>query len=72
MKVIEAKIIEIAREQKPLFLFDDVFSELDGARRIALTKILNSYQTIITTTDADVVIDHFIKNSHIIPLVKGI
>jgi DNA replication and repair protein RecF len=68
LKMIEAKAIENVRLQKPLLLFDDVFSELDGARRLALTKILNGYQTIITTTDADVVVQHFTESNNIIPL----
>jgi recombinational DNA repair ATPase RecF len=48
-------------------LLDDVFSELDGARRRALTKHLQHYQTFITTTDADIVVKHF-TNSTIIPV----
>jgi DNA replication and repair protein RecF len=70
LKVIETQVIEEARGQKPLLLFDDVFSELDGARRLALTKILGGYQTIITTTDADVVVQHFMDSNNIIPLEK--
>lgn len=70
LKMIETQIIETSRLTKPLLLFDDVFSELDGARRLALTNILNSYQTIITTTDADVVVNHFMENNNIIPLRK--
>lgn len=68
LKMIEAKVIEQQRNTRPLLLFDDVFSELDGARRLALTKLLNNYQAFITTTDADVVIQHFTENTHIIPL----
>lgn len=67
LKVIETKVIEAIREQKPILLFDDVFSELDGARRLALTTILNGYQAFITTTDADIVIQHFTQTANIIP-----
>jgi len=67
MKVVEAKLIEEIRNQKPLLLFDDVFSELDRARRLALTKLLNNYQTFITTTDADVVVRYFTESALIIP-----
>jgi recombinational DNA repair ATPase RecF len=45
---------------------DDVFSELDGRRRHALTEFLKNYQTFITTTDADMVVAHFTQ-SNIIP-----
>lgn len=68
LKIIELQLIEEARESKPLLLLDDVFSELDGKRRKALTEVISGYQTFITTTDADVVVQHFMENCHIIPL----
>ena len=40
----------------PLFLLDDVFSELDSQRRSRLVHHLGGYQTVITTTDADAVL----------------
>lgn len=68
LKVIELQLIEAVRDQTPLLLLDDVFSELDGKRRHALTSHLQSYQTFITTTDADIVQKHFTDSSTIIPL----
>lgn len=68
LKIMELQFIERAREQKPLLLLDDVFSELDGSRRKALTEVIKGYQTFITTTDADVVVQHFMESCHIIPL----
>lgn len=68
MKIIELKIIENARSSTPILLLDDVFSELDGARRRALTEHLRDYQTFITTTDADIVLHHFTEHTNIIPL----
>lgn len=68
IKIIELELLEQATNQKPLLLLDDVFSELDGARRQALTKQISKHQTFITTTDADVVVQHFMDNCHIIPL----
>ncbi len=67
LKINELKLIEEARGQKPVLLLDDVFSELDGARRQALTAYISGYQTFITTTDADVVVQHFMDSCHIIP-----
>jgi DNA replication and repair protein RecF len=67
-KMIEAILLEQARGHRPLLLLDDVFSELDGRRRQALTKFLQPYQSFITTTDADVVIQHFTESANIIPL----
>lgn len=70
MKIIELKLLEDVRGQTPLLLLDDVFSELDGRRRRALTGFLQRYQTFLTTTDADVVIKHFTHGSTIIPLER--
>lgn len=68
LKIIEMSLIESIRNQKPILLLDDVFSELDGARRRALTETLASHQTFITTTDADVVVEHFMGSCNVIPL----
>lgn len=68
LKIIELKILEQARGTTPLLLLDDVFSELDGKRRHALTDYLAPYQTFITTTDADTVLGHFTETANIIPL----
>lgn len=68
LKIIELQLLEKARDETPLLLLDDVFSELDGKRRHALTAHLKNYQTFITTTDADVVLKHFTESCNIIPL----
>jgi DNA replication and repair protein RecF len=67
LKIFELGLIEKLRGSKPIFLLDDVFSELDGARRSHLVDYLKDHQTIITTTDADAVIEHF-TSSKIIAL----
>lgn len=67
LKIIELELIEAATSKQPILLLDDVFSELDGSRRRALAEALQSYQTFLTTTDADVVVDHF-SNHNIIPV----
>ena len=68
LKVIELRLLTEARGMTPLLLLDDVFSELDGKRRHALTSYLQPYQTFITTTDADVVLKHFTDKCNIIAL----
>ncbi len=48
---------EICREEfgdYPVFLFDDVLSELDGARRDYLINRMNGKQVIITTCEPDI------------------
>lgn len=66
LKVIEVELLYKTFQTKPIILFDDVFSELDGARRKAFTKSLNGYQTLITTTDADIVSKDFASSANII------
>ncbi|QQS18954.1 hypothetical protein IPL68_02755 [Candidatus Saccharibacteria bacterium] len=68
LKILEAQVLERTLNTKPLLLLDDVFSELDGIRRRALTEYLRDYQTFITTTDADIVVKHF-TSSTVIPVV---
>ena len=68
LKIIELQILADIREVTPILLLDDVFSELDGARRRALTEHLSKYQTFITTTDADIVLHHFTDDCQIIPV----
>ena len=68
LKIMELQLLEESRDQKPLLLLDDVFSELDGKRRRALTQALSSHQTFITTTDADIVLHHFTDNCRVIAL----
>jgi DNA replication and repair protein RecF len=67
LKIIELRILEAARDTTPLLLLDDVFSELDGKRRRALTDYISNYQSFITTTDADLVIQHLAGRYNIIP-----
>lgn len=68
LKLLEVQSVEKARDTKPILLLDDVFSELDGARRRALTEHLQNHQTFITTTDADIVVQHFLDECTVIPL----
>lgn len=67
LKILELAVIEDVLGVKPILLLDDVFSELDGARRRALTTYLQDHQTFITTTDADIVVQHFLDNCNVIP-----
>jgi DNA replication and repair protein RecF len=55
LKIIELQIIETVRDQKPILLLDDVFSELDSKRRQHLVSNLKEHQVFVTTTDADLI-----------------
>ena len=68
LKIIELQILEEQLGIKPALLLDDVFSELDGLRRKLLTQYIEKYQSFITTTDADIVIQNFTETCNIIPL----
>lgn len=68
LKILELQLLEEARNEKPILLLDDVFSELDAKRRQALTQFVQTYQTFITTTDADIVADYFATSHKIISL----
>ncbi len=68
IKIYELGLLEKVRGEKPLLLLDDVFSELDGKRRHSLASFLQTHQTFITTTDADLVISKLIKDCTVIAL----
>jgi DNA replication and repair protein RecF len=68
---MELKRLQAKADTKPLLLLDDVFSELDGARRQALTKAIAGHQTFITTTDADIVVQHFLERCNVIPVTNN-
>jgi DNA replication and repair protein RecF len=68
LKIIQLELLEEATGKKPLFLLDDVFSELDGSRRKSLTNYLEKYQAVITTTDADIVLKSFSQKAQILAL----
>lgn len=72
LKILELQLLQAARDITPLLLLDDVFSELDGVRRKALTTHVQPYQTFITTTDADVVVHHFADHSNVLLIAKNI
>jgi DNA replication and repair protein RecF len=68
LKIFELELLEKQRGQKPIFLLDDVFSELDGARRHALVSHLKKHQVIITTTDAEAAVEYLSKDYKVISI----
>lgn len=68
IKIQEAITLEEKFKQKAIMLLDDVFGELDGKRRKALTTFLQSHQAFITTTDADIASKGFTTNANSIAL----
>lgn len=72
LKVYELGMLEAKRQKKPIMLLDDVFSELDGKRRHALARFLQTHQTFITTTDADAAVDLSGLQQHSIALAPKV
>lgn len=55
LKLLEAKQLDSRYDTPPLMLLDDVFGELDTARRRALAGYFTDHQVVITATDAEAV-----------------
>lgn len=68
LKMIELDLLNELSLHPPLLLMDDVFSELDAKRRHALAQLAQAYQTVITTTDADSITQHFVHDHKIIAM----
>lgn len=69
LKVAELELLESQSNDSPLLLLDDVFSELDASRRQSLVDLTSGRQTVITTTDADIVAREFVNSHKIIRTV---
>lgn len=53
LKLSQLKVMESTTGETPLLLLDDVFSELDSARREMILEYIGKVQTIITCVDFD-------------------
>jgi len=51
LKLAEMRLLTDVLGTSPVLLLDDVFSELDAARRKKLLSALDGFQTVITSTD---------------------
>lgn len=72
LKFAEAEIVKKYKNVIPVFLLDDVFSELDGIRKNNLIKYITSdYQVILTTTDLAKISKKLITEARIIKIDKG-
>jgi len=69
MKLAEFEILKEEKENTPIILLDDVFSELDRQRINFLIDYVSKYQVFITTTEIDS-IDN-IENKEIFKIKNG-
>lgn len=58
MKLAEGELSRKISGEYPVFLLDDVLSELDSSRRSYVLSSLSDRQIIITSCDADLFVDH--------------
>ena len=72
LKLSEIEIFKKYKESTPILLLDDIFSEIDRGKRDNLLKYINKdIQTIITTTEVDIIDDKFIKNAKLFQIDDG-
>ena len=72
LKLAEVLIFKELDGDNPILLLDDVFSELDVEKRNRIIKyILNDVQTIITTTDIDLIDSDLVSKSKIFNVCNG-
>ena len=69
MKLAEFEILKEEKENTPIILLDDVFSELDRGRINFLIDYVSKYQVFITTTEIES-IDN-IENKEIFKIKNG-
>ena len=68
LKLGELAFLEEKTGRKPVLLLDDIFSELDQDYRNLVNQIIPHQQTIITTTDEEVIKREFLKEAKLIKL----
>lgn len=68
MKLAHIKLYKEDLELSPVVLLDDIFSELDQARRRGILSVLTDAQTFITGTNADVRTD---MHAHAVEVKNG-
>lgn len=71
-KLAEIELYKKFKEETPILLLDDVFSELDHSKRENLINYIgNHIQTIITTTDLDLIKEEILKKAKLIQIKNG-
>lgn len=75
LKICELKYIEdnrkgiqLEKKNKPILLLDDLFSELDDNRKKHVSELILNYQTLITSTEKELLPENLIKSAKITEL----
>ncbi|MCF0111312.1 MAG: DNA replication/repair protein RecF [Erysipelotrichaceae bacterium] len=73
LKIALVQLIKEYIGEYPVLLLDDVFSELDHRRRVNLLRLLpGQIQTIITTTEADELVERLAAHIHVYEIKEGV
>lgn len=71
-KWAEVTVIKEVLDRRPVLLLDDVMSELDAARRRALSELIQQdIQTFITTTNTGYFDTTLLDKAHVVPIGVG-
>jgi DNA replication and repair protein RecF len=70
LKMLELLFIEKSLGERPLFLLDDIFSELDEGHIQLILEEIGKQQTIITTTHEEFIPKKLLKSMKVISFVK--
>jgi len=68
VKLAELSYLEKVTGDNPILLLDDIFSELDHVHQDLVFKMIGNHQTILTTTDENLLKHKKLKNSTVIRL----
>ncbi len=71
LKKAEIDLIKEEKKETPIFLLDDVFSELDLKNKKQVLKLIKDQQTILTTTDLNQLNEDIIKRATVYKIENG-
>lgn len=63
LKMNEINYYEDVKQKKPILLLDDVFSELDNHNKKIILDLIKKYQTVLTTTEEEILNIAKMKNT---------
>jgi len=72
LKKLELAFIENKLGKRPIFLLDDIFSELDEAHIELVFEMVNAQQTIITTTHSEFIPKNLLKKMQVLKFNKEV
>ena len=72
-KIAELMVVKEIKDYYPIFILDDLFSELDKEKVVNILKLLNEeVQTFITTTEINKIAKNILKKAKIFKVQDGI